>query len=88
MADATPNPETAAVPPVQPPMDFASILSKIQMLEKEKSDMRAQLEMATIKLSKLQVCLHYYTTIMHAFSFLYAVCGIVSQSSFAGVQAC
>lgn len=38
-----------------PSMDFASILSKIQMLEKEKADMRAQLEMANVRLSKLQV---------------------------------
>ncbi len=51
---------TDAAPPAQQlqssTMDFASILSKIQSLEKEKSDMRAQLEMAHGKLSKLQVC--------------------------------
>ena len=35
-------------------MDLASVLSKIQSLEKEKADMRAQLDMATSKLSKLQ----------------------------------
>ena len=38
----------------QPPMDFASILAKIQSLEKEKADMRAQLENVSGKLSKLQ----------------------------------
>jgi hypothetical protein len=39
----------------QPPvMDLASILAKIQSLEKEKSDMRSQLEVATSRLSKLQ----------------------------------
>ncbi len=35
-------------------MDLASILAKIQSLEKEKSDMRSQLEVATLRLSKLQ----------------------------------
>ena len=35
-------------------MDFASILAKIQSLEKEKADMRSQLEMVSGKLSKLQ----------------------------------
>ncbi len=35
-------------------MDLASILAKIQSLEKEKADMRAQLETTTSKLSKLQ----------------------------------
>lgn len=39
----------------QPAMDFASILSKIQMLEKEKADMRAQLETTNSRLSRLQV---------------------------------
>ena len=40
----------------QPPlsMDLASVLAKIQSLEKEKSDMRAQLDSASAKLSKLQ----------------------------------
>ena len=33
----------------------ASILSKIQSLEREKADMRAQLETANVKLTKLQV---------------------------------
>jgi hypothetical protein len=37
-----------------PAMDFASVLAKIQSLEKEKADMRAQLESAVGKLSKLQ----------------------------------
>lgn len=37
-----------------PIMDLASVLAKIQSLEKEKSDMRAQLETATSRLSKLQ----------------------------------
>lgn len=65
MAD-TPAPSTAATPALpatdthsqqqqqQPSMDFASILSKIQMLEKEKADMRAQLEMSNTRLSRLQ----------------------------------
>jgi hypothetical protein len=35
-------------------MDFASILAKIQSLEKEKADMRVHLEMVSGKLSKLQ----------------------------------
>lgn len=35
-------------------MDLASVLAKIQSLEKEKADMRAQLEVASSKLSKLQ----------------------------------
>lgn len=35
-------------------LDLASILAKIQSLEKEKADMRAQLEVTTSKLSKLQ----------------------------------
>lgn len=35
-------------------MDFASVLAKIQALEREKADMRAQLENVTGKLSKLQ----------------------------------
>lgn len=35
-------------------MDFASILAKIQSLEKEKADMRAQLENVSGKLSRLQ----------------------------------
>ena len=41
---------------MQPPpsMDLASVLAKIQSLEKEKADMRAQLDMTTTKLSKLQ----------------------------------
>ena len=43
-----------------PAMDFASILSKIQMLEKEKADMRAQLENANTRLSKLQVYPHSF----------------------------
>ena len=38
----------------QPSMDLASVLAKIQSLEKEKADMRAQLDMTTTKLSKLQ----------------------------------
>lgn len=46
-------------------MDFASILSKIQSLEKEKSDMRAQLEMAHVKLSKLQVRIPLFQWHMH-----------------------
>ena len=37
-----------------PTMDFASILAKIQSLEKEKADMRAQLENVSGKLGKLQ----------------------------------
>jgi hypothetical protein len=37
-----------------PIMDLASVLAKIQSLEKEKADMRAQLEATTSKLSKLQ----------------------------------
>lgn len=43
-----------AAPSQAPQMDFASILSKIQMLEKDKADMRAQLENAQARLSKLQ----------------------------------
>lgn len=35
-------------------MDLASVLAKIQSLEKEKADMRAQLEVTSSKLSKLQ----------------------------------
>jgi hypothetical protein len=35
-------------------MDLASVLAKIQSLEKEKADMRAQLDMTSSKLSKLQ----------------------------------
>jgi hypothetical protein len=35
-------------------MDFGSVLAKIQSLEKEKADMRAQLDMTQAKLSKLQ----------------------------------
>jgi hypothetical protein len=38
----------------QPSMDFASILAKIQSLEKEKADMRSHLELVSGKLSKLQ----------------------------------
>ena len=37
-----------------PTMDFASILAKIQSLEKEKADMRAQLDNVSGKLGKLQ----------------------------------
>jgi hypothetical protein len=37
-----------------PVMDLASVLAKIQSLEKEKAAMRAQLEVTTSKLSKLQ----------------------------------
>lgn len=37
-----------------PAMDFASVLAKIQALEREKADMRAQLENVSGKLSKLQ----------------------------------
>jgi hypothetical protein len=37
-----------------PIMDLSSVLAKIQSLEKEKADMRAQLELTTSKLSKLQ----------------------------------
>ena len=35
-------------------MDLASVLAKIQSLEKEKADMRSQLDNVTTKLSKLQ----------------------------------
>lgn len=39
----------------QPPvMDLASVLAKIQSLEKEKADMRAQLDVTSARLSKLQ----------------------------------
>ena len=38
-----------------PSMDFASILAKIQSLEKEKADMRSQLENVSGKLGRLQV---------------------------------
>ena len=37
-----------------PVMELASVLAKIQSLEKEKADMRAQLEVTTSKLLKLQ----------------------------------
>jgi hypothetical protein len=49
-AAATPHAAIAAAPA----MDFASILAKIQSLEKEKSDMRSQLELVSGKLTKLQ----------------------------------
>ena len=38
----------------QPSMDLASVLAKIQSLEKEKADMRSQLDNVSSKLSKLQ----------------------------------
>lgn len=44
----------AAVNSAAPQMDLASVLAKIQSLEKEKADMRAQLEVSNAKLSKLQ----------------------------------
>ena len=44
----------AAVNSAAPQMDLASVLAKIQSLEKEKADMRAQLEVASARLSKLQ----------------------------------
>ncbi len=52
-AAATPSATTNTVPSSSI-MDLASVLSKIQSLEKEKADMRAQLESTTARLSKLQ----------------------------------
>lgn len=60
------TPPAAAAPPANttpqqqqnqqvPSMDFASILAKIQSLEKEKADMRSQLENVSGKLGRLQV---------------------------------
>ena len=44
----------AAAATAAPVMDLASVLAKIQALEKEKADMRSHLETVTSKLSKLQ----------------------------------
>lgn len=58
--DASAAPAMAAAAAVSAPgggapaMDFASVLAKIQSLEREKADMRAQLENVSGKLSKLQ----------------------------------
>jgi hypothetical protein len=54
ITSAAAPPQQAAASAAAPTMDFASILAKIQSLEKEKADMRVHLEMVSGKLSKLQ----------------------------------
>ena len=54
IAQAAINTAAPAAASQPPTMDLASVLAKIQSLEKEKADMRAQLEMQSSKLSKLQ----------------------------------
>jgi hypothetical protein len=54
MMQAAMSSGASAASTTAPVMDLASILAKIQSLEKEKADMRAQLDVTSSKLSKLQ----------------------------------
>jgi hypothetical protein len=54
MMQAAMSSGASAASTTAPMMDLASILAKIQSLEKEKADMRAQLDVTSCKLSKLQ----------------------------------
>lgn len=54
MASSTQQQQSGTAAAPSSTLDLASVLAKIQSLEKEKADMRAQLDMTTSKLSKLQ----------------------------------